>query len=92
VPDLLFCFGEASLVAVVNKVDCLLYCTYEKTMVTLVYILLLVHLAVGIDGESHSGSDALFRFAIVFAALTVPFIAICYATGEKPKWMWGKEK
>lgn len=30
-------------------------------------------------------------FVVPFILLTVLLIVVCYKTGEKPKWMWGKE-
>ena len=42
-----------------------------------------------VDRTSHSVSDTLigsFLFAVVVITL---LIAVCYLTGEKPRWRWG---
>ena len=33
---------------------------------------------------------ALFVFYVVLAILVAALIAICWATGERPRWRWGK--
>jgi len=38
----------------------------------------------------HSGSEFFTDFFPETYVLTVFLIIICYATGEKPKWRWGK--
>ena len=42
-----------------------------------------------VDQASHSASDTLIGVFVPFALLTIGLIAICYLTGEKPKWNWG---
>ena len=45
-----------------------------------------------IDKNSHSVSDTLIAFFIPFVFLFILLMFICYGTGEKSKWRWGKIK
>lgn len=45
-----------------------------------------------IDATSHSNSDTIRPFIIdTFIAVAI-LLAICYKTGEKPRWHWGKKE
>ena len=55
---------------------------------TLVYVTLLVGGVIRLDGKSHSASDMRISFAVQFIILTIPMLAICYKTGERPRWRW----
>ncbi len=41
-----------------------------------------------LDALSHSGSDTLLNFVPQTIVLILILMAICYKTGEKPKWQW----
>ena len=43
------------------------------------------------DAASHSGSDTLLAWDIPFLVSTAVLVAVCYATGERPRWRWGKK-
>lgn len=43
-----------------------------------------------IDSASHSVSDTLYGFTPGLLVATILLIVICYLTGEKPRWRWGK--
>ena len=58
----------------------------------LIYIVLIVSFALTIDEKSHSVSDTLIGVALPFVVLTSILLAICYKTGEKPEWRWGKKE
>ena len=61
-------------------------CSWEGWVVLLLYI-------VGLIGSSpNSESGTLFPFFIQTTVLTIFLIIICYKTGEKPEWRWGKKK
>jgi len=65
---------------------------WQGWVVTLLYIIGLVSIFNEVDGRSRSASDTLISVAIPFIILTAFLIIICYKTGEKPMWQWGKRK
>ncbi len=54
------------------------------------YVFALVTDFVFVDNHSHSNSDFLMAFFPRWYITTVFLIIICYKTGEKPGWRWGK--
>ncbi len=64
--------------------------TWQGWLALLVYLGVIVLVFRKIDEASHSGSDTLFGIFIPFLILTIAFIFLCYKTGEKPRWQWGK--
>jgi len=62
---------------------------WQGWLVTAFIVGLIVLNAARIDGASHSVSDILIRFIPQTILLIVMLIAICYRTGEPPKWQWG---
>ena len=65
-------------------------CSWEGWTVLFVYFVALVGIFVNVDHNSHSGSDTLIGISPHFIILTICLIIICYFTGEKPRWRWGK--
>ncbi len=63
--------------------------TREGWLVMLVFLGLIVWNALRIDAVSHSASDTLLSVIPQTVGLVLLLIAVCYATGEKPKWQWG---
>lgn len=54
------------------------------------FIILVVPVFILSDANAHSISDMLLT-AVPFFLLTLStFIAVCYKTGEPPRWRWGK--
>ena len=45
-----------------------------------------------LDEFSHSNSDTIRPFVIQTFFITLILIGICYKTGEKPEWRWGKKR
>ncbi len=45
-----------------------------------------------VDGSSHSNNDILIGYSPFFILSIVVLLIICYLTGEKPSWNWGKKK
>jgi uncharacterized membrane protein YhaH (DUF805 family) len=66
--------------------------SWQGWVIMLVYIVLVVSFALTIDEKSHSVSDTLIGVALPFVVLTSILLAICYKTGEKPEWRWGKKE
>lgn len=66
--------------------------SWEGWIILAVYIVFIVKTFLRIDAEQHSGSDTLINFAIPFIISTCILLAICYKTGEKPRWRWGRDK
>ena len=60
-------------------------------VITLVYLIGMVVTFRKIDLHSHSGSDTLIGFSLPFIVFTLMFLFVCYKTGEKPEWRWGKK-
>ena len=64
--------------------------SWQGWLLLILYVADLVFAAHRAKGMEHSGSDFLINFASWFILTTVPFLLICYLTGEKPRWHWGK--
>jgi len=60
-------------------------------MIVLAYIAIAIFSFLRIDSKSHSASDTLINFIPRFIIVTILLIIICYRTGEKPHWQWGKK-
>ena len=65
--------------------------TWQGWLITLAYIFLVVMFGSTIESNP-SVNDLIFTFLLPLTLLTIVFIRIVYATGEKPKWQWGKKK
>lgn len=66
--------------------------TWHGWLVMVVFLVLIAWNAVRIDSMSHSVSDTLLNFVPQTIALVLVLIAICFVTGESPKWQWGLPK
>ncbi len=51
----------------------------------MLYVIAMVYFAQNIAAEK------VISFVAVALLLTIALIIVCYMTGEKPKWQWGKE-
>ena len=58
-------------------------------VVLIMFIALIVFNFIRIDRHSHSVSDTLINFVPETIILGLILIAICWQTGEKPRWNWG---
>ncbi len=63
--------------------------TWQGWLIIAVFIGLITGNAYRIDSGSHSAMDALLVWIPDTAFLVTVLIAICWWTGEKPKWQWG---
>lgn len=66
--------------------------TWQGWLVTLGYIFLILFFSFRIDEKSYLVRDTIFGIFVPFTCLTFLLIFICYKTGEKPKWQWGREE
>lgn len=66
--------------------------TWQGFAVLVMYIFSLLAQSVFAENHTHSGSDFLQQLFPQIYILTVFLIIICYATGETPRWRWGKPK
>ncbi|MCR4286235.1 MAG: hypothetical protein NUW00_05050 [Candidatus Kaiserbacteria bacterium] len=65
--------------------------TWEGVVVIVVAIVAIVGNSIRFD-IANSGDDMLKPFIIQTAIIVAVLIAICYRTGEKPRWQWGFPK
>ena len=63
---------------------------WQGWAVLVVYAVAMVEIFKRVDRGSHSASDTLIVWVPEVLLLTLVLIAICYATGEKPRWQWGE--
>lgn len=68
---------------------------WQGWAVILIYVLLLWGLVLmreeSLPGNPDSGSNFL-TFALPIIILTAALLAVCYKTGERPRWQWGLPK
>ena len=65
---------------------------WQGWLVLLVFVVVLVWDTIRLNSSQHSVSDFLINLVPQAFILFVILIAICYLTGERPKWQWGKPK
>jgi hypothetical protein len=65
-------------------------CSWQGWLVLALYVLFLVLVGKSIDSASHSVSDTLIGVLIPFLLLTGILLDICWKTGERPRWRWGR--
>jgi hypothetical protein len=55
------------------------------------WVVLIAYLALILAGVPYvRAADGSLVYAIYVAALTVALVAICWRTGEPPRWRWGR--
>lgn len=64
--------------------------TWQGWAVLAVFIALLVVNALALTGTAEPTPSMLAWFFAREAALVLLLIVVCYKTGEKPRWQWGK--
>lgn len=64
--------------------------TWQGWVILAGYFFLNIATFFRIDSTSNSVSDTLMNFIPEMIMNTLALIVICYLTGEKPKWRWGK--
>ena len=65
--------------------------TWQGWGILFLYLFAVISNVVFINNHVNSSSDFLIQFFPQELALTIFLIVICYATGEKPGWHWGKK-
>ena len=65
--------------------------SWQGWLVLVMYFIFNIRVFRSIDSLSHSNSDTLMNFSLPFFLSTVILVIICYVTGEKPEWRWGKK-
>jgi len=63
---------------------------WQGWVITAVFTVLILAIAFRLD-ETASFQDVLLQVIIPIAILTAGVSFICYKTGEKPKWRWGRD-
>jgi len=66
--------------------------TWQGWGITIMFVFWLVSEIVFVNNHSHSVSDFLMQVVPTTYIMFVFFVIVCYATGEKPAWNWGKKK
>lgn len=64
--------------------------TWQGWAITIGYLLIVLNNAARIDARAQSASDGLINFLPETVVVTILLIIICYKTGEKPRWRWGR--
>lgn len=64
----------------------------EGWAVLILYLVCVILPFVAVDQRSHSGSDTLYGWSPYVLIATIALIAVCFCTGESPRWSWGKRK
>lgn len=64
-------------------------CSWQGWLVTAVYVAGVVLSALTIEETSRTHEVA-FTFILPVVLMTIVFIRVAYAKGEKPRWQWGK--
>jgi uncharacterized membrane protein YhaH (DUF805 family) len=65
--------------------------TWEGWMVLLVFLILIILNSFRLHTLRLSTQDFLFQFISETFILVIILLVICYKTGEKPHWNWGKK-
>jgi hypothetical protein len=65
--------------------------SWQGWLVLLVYLVDVIGASLLIDKKSHSVSDTLMDWFPIMFVLTIILIVICYRTGEKARWNWGRK-
>lgn len=64
---------------------------WQGWAVIFVYLILVLGFSLTINKTSPT-REVFFTFVFPVVLLTATLLKICYKTGEKPKWQWGKIK
>lgn len=65
-------------------------CTWQGWAILAAYVAFTIYLFRDIDLNSENASRAFIGFVPEVVLSTLILIGICYKTGEKPRWRWGK--
>ena len=63
---------------------------WQGWSVLAIYLVLEIILAKWLNIDD--SDRGVMKFVVVTIGLALVLIAVCYKTGEKPKWQWGKKK
>jgi hypothetical protein len=64
--------------------------TWEGWLCLFIYLVLGVLMAMRAESVSNTETEVLMEILPGMIVLTLALILICYKTGEKPRWRWGK--
>ncbi len=65
---------------------------WQGWLVLLVFFILIIFNAYRIESFSNSTSDAPIKLIFQTIVLFFLLFVICWKTGEKPRWQWGKPR
>jgi uncharacterized membrane protein len=66
--------------------------TWQGWGIILVYLIAIILLGLRIEKMAIPEEEVLQSFVLPVIAMTALLIAICFKTGEPPRWNWGKPK
>jgi hypothetical protein len=64
--------------------------SWQGWTIIVIYTLLLLWRGFAVKELFDTESSFVFRYIFELVGITIPLIIICYLTGEKPRWRWGK--
>jgi uncharacterized membrane protein YhaH (DUF805 family) len=66
--------------------------TWQGFAVIIIFVGLIIGIAVPLDKQPQSVSDAVYSFFVPLVVLIILLIGLCYWKGEPPNWQWGIPK
>lgn len=67
-------------------------CSWQGWLVLVVYVGYLLFRSKVVKDMFDTSSSFVFRYSFETIFATVILIIICFITGEKPEWRWGKKR
>ncbi|MEI6326574.1 MAG: hypothetical protein WCO78_00460 [Candidatus Roizmanbacteria bacterium] len=65
--------------------------TWQGWLLLISYIAIEIYIYYGVDSSSRSASYVVLNYLPLSVVFTFVLILICFATGERPRWRWGKK-
>lgn len=66
--------------------------TWQGWLILAVFIVLIIWDFTNLNTTQHSVSDLLINWIPDIFFLTLLLTGVCWVTGEKPEWRWGKKE
>lgn len=66
--------------------------SWQGWTVLVVFAGILIYRAVKVEAMFDTTTSVVWRYMFESFLIIIPLLVICYLTGEKPEWRWGKKK